>query len=56
MKEIKDVIEVSSRMPYKHTNTKNVTGFITDCTNFKIYTNCTIRIPEGWHGYLMPLQ
>lgn len=55
MKEIKDAIEVSGCMPYKHTNTKNVTGFITNCADFKIYTNCTIIIPEGWHGYLMHL-
>lgn len=55
MKEIKDASEVSDRISYKHTNTKNVTGFITDCANFKIYTNCTIRIPEGWYGYLMHL-
>lgn len=55
MKEIKGAIEVSGCMSYKHTNTKNVTGFITDGDDFKIYINCTIRIPEGWGGYLMHL-
>ena len=56
MKEIKGVIEVSGCMPYKHTNTKNVTGFITDCADVDIYTNCsTVRIQNGWHGCLMNL-
>ena len=54
MKEIKGVIEVSGRC---YTNTKNVTGFITDSADIDIYTNCsTVRIQDRWHGYLMPIQ
>lgn len=40
----------------KNTNAKNVTNFIIVDADVNIYTNCsTVRIQDGWHGYLMNL-
>ena len=56
MGEIRNSASVNSSTPYKNTNAKNVTNFIIDDADVNIYTNCsTVRIQDGWHGYLMNL-
>lgn len=56
MGEIRNSASVNSSTPYKNTNAKNVTNFIMTEADVDIYTNCsTVRIQNGWHGYLMHL-
>lgn len=56
MGEIRNSASANSSTPCKNTNAKNVTNFIVADADIDIYTNCsTVRIKNGWHGYLMNL-
>ena len=56
MGEIRNSASANSSTPYKNTNAKNVTNFIVADADIDIYTNCsTVKIQNGWHGYLMNL-
>ena len=56
MGEIRNSVSVNSSTQCKNTNAKNVTNFIVADADIDIYTNCsTVKIQNGWHGYLMNL-